>query len=178
MTSLERIEANRRNATKSTGPRTLEGKAAVALNSQQHGLRSRGVLLKGESEGELSDVAQVLRAQLAPDTELELFLVNGLVATAWRLRRVLSVESALFNGESSPIAVLRNGLNKMQVLSRYEVALERSLFKALHELQRLQAARRGEAVPLPEAADNSISGPDGMGKLALLGKNRKKHLSA
>jgi hypothetical protein len=178
MTSLERIEANRRNATKSTGPRTLEGKAAVALNSQQHGLRSRGVLLKGESERELTDFAQGLRAQLAPDTELELFLVNRLVATAWRLRRVLSVESALFNGESSPIGMLRNGLNKMQVLSRYEVALERSLFKALHELQRLQAARRGEAVPLPEAVDISISGPHGMGKLALLGKNRKKHLSA
>ena len=51
----------------------------------------------------------------------------------------------------------------MGVLSvRYEVTLERSLYKALHELQRLQAARDGQAVPLPEAVevDISISTPD------------------
>jgi hypothetical protein len=33
------------------------------------------------------------------------------------------------------------GREKMGVLSRYEMTLERSLYKALHELQRLQAAR-------------------------------------
>jgi hypothetical protein len=46
-------------------------------------------------------------------------------------------------------------------LSRYETALERSLNKALHELQRRQAAGRGQAVPLPEVVDVkvSVSGP-------------------
>ena len=57
-------------------------KAAAALNSEQHGLRSRKVLLKGESKTELAGFADRLRAQLAPATELELFLVNRLVATA------------------------------------------------------------------------------------------------
>jgi hypothetical protein len=37
------------------------------------------------------------------------------------------------------------------------VTLERSLYKALHELQRLQAARDGQAVPLPEAVGVDIS---------------------
>ena len=37
------------------------------------------------------------------------------------------------------------------------MTLERSLYKALHELQRLQAARAGQAVPPPEAADVDIS---------------------
>jgi hypothetical protein len=51
---------------------------------------------------------------------------------------------------------------KMGVLSRYEVTLERSLYKALHELQRLQAPRQGQAVPLPNMVDVevSISGAD------------------
>jgi hypothetical protein len=61
----------------------------------------------------------------------------------------------------------------MGVLSRYEVTLERSLYKALHELQRLQAARDGQAVPLPEAVDVDIfiSTPDEGHQMALRGEN-------
>ena len=40
MTSQAQIEANRRNAQSSTGPRTPEGKAAVAHNALKHGMRS------------------------------------------------------------------------------------------------------------------------------------------
>ncbi|MDQ4063664.1 MAG: hypothetical protein M3122_07215 [Actinomycetota bacterium] len=49
--------------------------------------------------------------------------------------------------------------NAFSKLSRYETAIERSLYKALHELQRLQAARRvgGNASP-PAALDVDISG--------------------
>ena len=47
-------------------------------------------------------------------------------------------------------------------LSRYEAMIERSLYKALHELQRLQAARRadGNATP-PFAIDVDVSGVPG-----------------
>jgi len=173
MTSLRQIETNRQNAAKSTGPRTSGGKAVAARNAERHGLRSRGVLLKSESENEFADFSEHLRAQLAPETEFEHFLVSRMVWTGWRLRRVLSVESALFDGEKTPAEVLRNGLKRMQLLSRYEVTLERSLYKALHELQRFQAARAGMAVPLPEAVDVEInvSGASEMRKLGSFGKN-------
>ena len=62
----------------------------------------------------------------------------------------------------------------MGVLSRYEVTLERSLYKVLlTELQRLQAARDGQAVPLPEAVDVdiSISTRDEGHQMALLGES-------
>ncbi len=42
-------------------------------------------------------------------------------------------------------------------VSRYETTLERSLYKALHELQRLQAARDGGFVPAPTVADVEVS---------------------
>ena len=45
MTSPKKAEANRRNALKSTGPRTPEGKAAVSLNVMTYGLLSQDVLL-------------------------------------------------------------------------------------------------------------------------------------
>ena len=53
-----------------------------------------------------------------------------------------------------------NTANAFTKLSRYETAIERSLYKALHELQRLQAARRAEGnVSPPVALDVHVSGP-------------------
>ena len=62
------------------------------------------------------------------------------------------------------------GREKMGVLSRYEATLERSLYKALHELQRLQATRDGQAVPLTVVVDVSVS--DEADEMALIGENR------
>jgi hypothetical protein len=55
-----------------------------------------------------------------------------------------------------------NEANAFSKLSRYETTIERSLYKALHELQRLQAARRadGNATP-PVAIDVDVSGVSG-----------------
>ena len=53
------------------------------------------------------------------------------------------------------------------------MTLDRTLFKCLHELQRLQASRQGELVPLPEAVDVTITGVDQSDAdcLALNGQN-------
>ena len=171
MTTTRQAEANRLNGSKSTGPRTPAGKAVVAYNAMKHGLLSRESLVKGESEADLVDFGKRLRAQLVPVGELELLLVDRIVSTGWRLRRLVSVETMLFNKEHTPDHAFNDyGREKMGVLSRYEVTLERSLYKALHELQRLQAARDGQAVPLPVVADVSVS--DEADEMALIGKNR------
>ena len=49
--------------------------------------------------------------------------------------------------------------NDLSKLSRYEVAIERSLYRALHELERLQARRQGGAVPAPVLVDVEVSTP-------------------
>ena len=175
MTTQRQAEANRRNALKSTGPRTPAGKAVVAFNAMKHGLLSRESLVKGENEADLVDFGKRLRSQLAPVGEIELLLVDRMVSTAWRLRRLVAVETLLFNKEwELENAFSHSGREKMGVLSRYEVTLERSFYKALHELQRLQAAREGQAVPLPEAVDVDVSvlGPGDADEMALIGKNR------
>jgi hypothetical protein len=174
MTSDRRIEANRCNAQKSTGPRTPEGKAAVALNGMKHGLLSREALVQGEREADLVDFGKRLRSQLAPVGELELLLADRIVSCGWRLRRLLRVESRFFKEDGAPLEqAFTYGREKMAVLSRYEATIERSLYKALHELQRLQAARPGKTVPLPEAVDVEVSfaAPEEPGAMALLGKN-------
>ena len=50
------------------------------------------------------------------------------------------------------------GADSLGKLSRYETSIERSLYKALHELERRQSARRGEPVPPPLAVDINVTG--------------------
>jgi hypothetical protein len=99
MTSEGKIAANRANARRSTGPKTQAGKAAVRLNNLRHGLYSRESLIRGESEADLVTFGKRLRAALAPAGELELLLADRIVSTAWRLRRLISIEGDLFDKE-------------------------------------------------------------------------------
>jgi hypothetical protein len=172
MTSAKKAEANRRNALKSTGPKTPEGKAAVRLNALRHGLLTQQILLPGEDEDALRELDERLRAELQPVGELENLLVDRIIAAYWRLWRLGRVEAGIFVRESYGsvsvpdastlgLAYIRdgNGANAFSKLSRYETAIERGLYKALHELQRLQAARAPVgSIPPPVAVDVDVSG--------------------
>ena len=169
MASDKQIRANRRNARKSTGPKTPEGKSVVSHNALKHGLLSQQILLPDEDEASLVQLSEHLHSQLQPVGELESLLVERIVAAAWRLRRVLAVETGIYKWERSNnyagedyslgLAFIQdaNGANAFSKLSRYETTIERGLYKALHELQRLQAARRAEAnVVPPHAVDVNV----------------------
>jgi hypothetical protein len=167
MTTAKQQAANRTNAQKSTGPKTPEGKAVVALNAMKHGLLSRHVLLSDEDEAALVELGKRLRAQLQPVGELEVLLVDRMVTATWRLRRVLAIETSLFSAyrsegvpPSKPISlgdvVRRDHGDRLTRVLRYETTIERGLYKALHELQRLQAARAGVPIPPPAAADVDV----------------------
>jgi hypothetical protein len=170
MASDKQIRANRRNARKSTGPKTQQGKAAVSHNALKHGLLSRQTLLPNEDETSLMRLSEHLHSQLQPVGELESLLVDRIVAAAWRLRRVLAVEAGIYeeqrfdflgadHGLGGAFIQDANGANALSKLSRYETTIERGLYKALHELQRLQAARRAEAnVVPPLAVEVDVSG--------------------
>jgi hypothetical protein len=170
MASDKQIRANRRNARKSTGPKTPEGKATISRNALKHGLLSRQSLLPDEDEGTLAQLREHLHSQLQPVGELESLLVERIVAATWRLRRVLAVEAGIYKkqrvgflgeelGLGGAFIQDANGANAFSKLSRYETTIERGLYKALHELQRLQAARRAEAnVVPPLAVDVDVSG--------------------
>ena len=96
MTSDKQLQANRKNALKSTGPKTPEGKAAVRQNALKHGLLSQDILLPGEDKAAFEELNETLRAELEPVGELENQLVDRIVATFWRLRRLERVEVGIF----------------------------------------------------------------------------------
>ena len=97
-TSLVKTESNRRNALKSTGPRTLAGLTVSSMNAIKHGILSKDVLVRGTSfkvdARALAALHQRFREDLQPAGVTEEMLVERIVAAHWRLRRVMRAESA------------------------------------------------------------------------------------
>jgi hypothetical protein len=99
MTTEKQAEANRRNARKSTGPKTPEGKALVSRNALKHGLLSRQVVLPDENEEAFGELDEHLRDELQPVGVLENLLVDRVVSGYWRLIRLGRVEAGIFAWE-------------------------------------------------------------------------------
>jgi hypothetical protein len=146
MTTEKQITANRRNAARSTGPKTPAGKSAVARNAVSHGLLSRHTLLIDESKAELTNLGKALRARLAPVGEVEEVLADQIIASVWRLRRALKAETALMENAGRADAAFRDyDGDAIEKITRYHAAIERSMFRAMQELEALQMRRDVEA---------------------------------
>src|SRR5438270_2885010 len=92
MATEAQIAANRRNAQKSTGPRTPEGKARVARNSLKHGLRAEKYRFFGESLKPPEHYIECVREHFRPTTELEEALALEIAALQWQTLKVARVE--------------------------------------------------------------------------------------
>lgn len=96
MSSLKQIEANRRNALKSTGPITPEGKAHSRRNATRHGLTAETVIAGIEDAEDYQAFEAVVTADYDAETAVERELVLRLASVLWRLRRATSIETGLF----------------------------------------------------------------------------------
>ena len=103
MATARQIEANRRNARRSRGPQTAQGKARVAQNALAHGLLSRETLLPDEDPQVLQELAVALRTQWAPQGPQEELSLDMMLRAVWRLRRLGRVEAGIF-------AVVQSGI--------------------------------------------------------------------
>jgi hypothetical protein len=96
-TSARKAESNRRNARKSTGPKTARGKSCSRLNALKHGiLASQAVIAATEGHEERKAFEQLvdgLGADFAPVGTFEQMLVQQIAACFWRQRRLLRFEN-------------------------------------------------------------------------------------
>src|ERR671922_1015886 len=99
MRTPAQIEASRRNGAKSRGPNTPEGKAIAAANSLRHGLTARALLLTNEDPELYHKLAQAYYDKFQPIDDVERDLVDEMVNSKWRQRRIWSSEAALFDLE-------------------------------------------------------------------------------
>jgi hypothetical protein len=91
MTSFRQIEANRRNALKSTGPTTLAGKGRSRRNAIRHGLSAETVITAVEDVEDYRAFEAVVVADYDARTAVERELVLRLASLLWRLRRAASI---------------------------------------------------------------------------------------
>src|SRR5262249_29631897 len=96
MTSYRQIEANRRNAFKSTGPRTEAGKQASRCNAVRHGLTAETVIGPLEDAEDYKAFEAAITADYDAQSAVERELVLRLASLLWRLRRALTIETGLF----------------------------------------------------------------------------------
>jgi hypothetical protein len=85
--SQKRIDANRRNALRSTGPRTAEGKATSRRNSLIHGLSGAGVVVPHDQAQAAHDRAQQWNSSLRPTNSFEVSLVETIAIESLRIER-------------------------------------------------------------------------------------------
>ena len=95
MTSVRQIEANRRNATRSTGPNTDAGKHRSRRNAMRHGLCAETVVEILEDIDDYRGFEAAVIADYDPHTAVERELVLRLASLLWRLRRATAIETEL-----------------------------------------------------------------------------------
>jgi hypothetical protein len=144
-TSPRKLEANRRNAQRSTGPKTPEGKAKSSQNSVTHGIFVKKFLngAAPETVAEIQAVAAGIQEHYQPVGKLEEILVQKIVIETARYHRVLGFEQEFIGSPMYVVACLDR-------MVRYTTSTSRALFRAIEELERIQAARKAS-----ESSDTS-----------------------
>lgn len=149
MTSEKQIDSNRKNSLLSTGPLTVEGKEVVARNAIKHGILSAKVPIDDAERREFEMFSFTIEQVLQPSQAFEFLLVDRIITCAWRLRRIIHVESMLlasqikmtWNGGTYQDIFCGSSGQSMAIMSRYERTLENGLFRALKELKEVQGSK-------------------------------------
>ena len=174
--SEKKLQANRRNAQKSTGPKTPEGKAQSSRNAIKHGLLAQQILIDddddpNERQEDFDQLLNGLIEDYQPSGCTENLLIERIAICFWRLRRAYRYEAQCIEedrqDEFSPLNnvfqqvsgrrpnplkhVLPTG-KQMERLLRYESMIDRQLNRALNQLQNLQRFRKSNTNPRPSAS--------------------------
>ena len=160
-TSPARVEANRKNAQKSTGPKSPEGKAISALNAVKHGLCATIAVFPGEDAQALTNRREAWFAAFRPRDAVEVFLVDNALNASFGIDRCRAAEAesarmlAQFGpdgqGPPAPEATIDPGaLARPDLRLRYLTAHQRMLVQSLRELRALRKAEWNGPESLPE----------------------------
>ena len=127
MSSLKQIEANRRNALKSTGPTTPEGKERSRCNAVRHGLTAETVIAALEDAEDYQAFEAAVIADYDAESAVERELVLRLASVLWRLRRATGIETALFESVTAEPSKLENSCSRLTLVGRVDLPEQNQL---------------------------------------------------
>jgi hypothetical protein len=156
---MRKLQANQRNAQRSTGPKTKAGKRHSRRNALKHGILAVSlVLTESESAHEFHELVRNLRAEYQPIGMLEDMLVQKIAICWWRQKRALEYEFTLVpRAFTNEIAELERSVDPESAMSsdrlrrvlgpeldrvlRYGSAIQKELVAARRELEERQQKR-------------------------------------
>ena len=173
-----RTAAKRRNAQRSTGPKTEAGKAASSQNRLAHGLCSEELLIAGETAADFEALLGSFRKAYNPLNDEEAMLTDQLVQALWRFNRAQPVETTMLQSTQMLRLVASNARGNTDVefadmdpidgdsmltvafttdldykrITRNMTTMERSYQRALKALRHAQEKRRNLPQPAVEIA--------------------------
>ena len=147
--SAKQIAANQLNSQKSTGPKSVEGKAKSSMNAIRHGFYSRATLLPSEDPEAYEELKDQIWSDLQPQNGLEAIYVREIVDCTWRLQRLSLVEVSVLFCQSHSFSGKQNGLgfaflndaqgsNAISKLSTCEASITRRLHRSMEQLRKLR----------------------------------------
>jgi hypothetical protein len=142
-------EANRRNAQRSSGPKTSDGKAAVRLNALKYGLRAQSTVLTWERPEDYMRLWDEMEADWRPQTRTEQCYLETIVTSQWLLQRVARSEAEIY--ERTEFGAERFVL--LAYVAKQRAQLERSFRTAVADIQQSQKDRRSQ--PLPQTTQSA-----------------------
>jgi hypothetical protein len=146
MSSFKQIDANRRNALKSTGPTTPEGKERSRRNALRHGLTTETVIAALEDAEDYQAFEAAVIADYDAESAVERELVLRLASVLWRLRRAIGIETALFESVTTEPGKLEKVCSRLTIVGEVNL-LEQNQSGA-------RAARQSDAAATHEPSPN------------------------
>ena len=150
MSTLRQIEANRRNAQKSTGPTSVTGKAASSMNALKTGIHAKSLVLPTENLADLQQLIDEYYQSHHPASPEARVMLDDLIRCEWTLRRLGAAETQLFEyahqeaytvEDDFPLGQSCMGNHKAFGQLQWRIdSTRRALYRALHALQQLEAA--------------------------------------
>lgn len=146
MVSEKRLQANRANAARSTGPKTAEGKARSSRNALRHGLLAKHLLVGQENPESFHALLNMMIDRFSPVNDVEFGMIEEMTAAYWRVRRAWTIETEMLeagvaNQAPGPYNVRLAAAfgelaetSKLNVLHRQETRLHVMYQRALHNL--------------------------------------------
>lgn len=150
MATQAQIDANRRNAQKSTGPKTEEGKRNASKNRLSHGFNSEDAILPGENQQDFDALLAALIDEYQPATLTENMLVEKMALYQWLSLRAIRLQTGAFKSTLKRAAIFSDGESavpsNLGVLIRYHNSSDRNFLRIRTELLNAQKERRNHEI--------------------------------